>query len=175
MGRVRRWQRAERHHSRLIAAMILRSDTASSMVAGCATSPCAIISGSDHRCLGARESGTKRRAADQALRHRPKELLGVVNLKESACRYRVSEPARASDRCRENRCDRANEPGIVGRVGARSAQRIADRGRGGWQKLLEIRRLAAKGQVVKVIGERQFWRLVAPAGRSPKTKQKRRG
>jgi len=33
-------------------------------------------------------------------------------------------------------------------------------GAGGGTKLMEIRRLAARGHVVKVIGERQFWKLV---------------
>ncbi|HMJ17570.1 MAG TPA: hypothetical protein VK478_04200, partial [Gemmatimonadaceae bacterium] len=44
-------------------------------------------------------------------------------------------------------------------------------GKDGGTKLLEIRRLAAKGQVVKVIGERQFWRLVESARQSKKTKR----
>jgi hypothetical protein len=44
-------------------------------------------------------------------------------------------------------------------------------GKAGGTKLLEIRRLAAKGQVVKVIGERQFWRLAESARQSRKTKR----
>ena len=36
----------------------------------------------------------------------------------------------------------------------------------GGLKLMEIRRLAARGHVVKVIGEAQFWRLVESAVRS---------
>jgi serine/threonine protein kinase len=38
-------------------------------------------------------------------------------------------------------------------------------------KLLEIRRLASRGQIVKVIGERQFWKLVEPAARARKAKR----
>jgi hypothetical protein len=41
-------------------------------------------------------------------------------------------------------------------------------GEDGGTKLLEIRRLAGKGHVVKVIGERQFWKLVESDTRSRK-------
>jgi hypothetical protein len=34
-------------------------------------------------------------------------------------------------------------------------------GKGGGLKLMEIRRLAAKGHRVTIIGEAQFWKLVA--------------
>jgi hypothetical protein len=40
-------------------------------------------------------------------------------------------------------------------------------GKGGGLKLMEIRRLAAKGHRVTIIGEAQFWKLVAPA-KSPR-------
>jgi NAD-dependent DNA ligase len=38
-------------------------------------------------------------------------------------------------------------------------------GAGGGTKLMEIRRLAARGHVVTVIGDRQFWKLVKSRGR----------
>jgi len=44
-------------------------------------------------------------------------------------------------------------------------------GADGGTKLLEIRRLAARGHPVKVIGERQFWKLVEPLTRSRKEKR----
>jgi hypothetical protein len=44
-------------------------------------------------------------------------------------------------------------------------------GQDGGTKLLEIRRLAAQGHSVKVIGERQFWKLVATT--TTKAKQER--
>jgi hypothetical protein len=48
-------------------------------------------------------------------------------------------------------------------------------GAAGGTKLLEIRRLASKGHVVKVIGERQFWRLAESAARARKaTRDKRK-
>jgi BRCT domain type II-containing protein len=42
-------------------------------------------------------------------------------------------------------------------------------GTAGGLKLMEIRRLAARGHLIKVIGEAQFWRLVEAADRSRKT------
>jgi NAD-dependent DNA ligase len=45
--------------------------------------------------------------------------------------------------------------------GRPNAQQIAGAARG--SKLLEVRRLAAQGQPVRVIGEAQFWKLVAAA------------
>jgi hypothetical protein len=47
-------------------------------------------------------------------------------------------------------------------------------GQDGGTKLLEIRRLAAKGHNVKVIGERQFWKLVEPPARSRKAKKSKK-
>jgi hypothetical protein len=44
-------------------------------------------------------------------------------------------------------------------------------GQDGGTKLLEIRRQATKGHVVKVIGDRQFWRLVESTKRSRKAKR----
>ena len=42
--------------------------------------------------------------------------------------------------------------------GRPNAQQVA--GKGGGLKLMEIRRLAARGHSVTIIGEDQFWRLV---------------
>jgi hypothetical protein len=39
-------------------------------------------------------------------------------------------------------------------------------GKDGGSKLIEVRRLAAQGFKVTVIGERQFWRLVQSASRT---------
>jgi BRCT domain type II-containing protein len=47
-------------------------------------------------------------------------------------------------------------------------------GQDGGTKLLEIRRLAAEGHVVKVIGERQFWKLVESSKKTLKPKRARR-
>jgi len=42
----------------------------------------------------------------------------------------------------------------------------------GGTKLLEIRRLAAQGRPVRVIGEKQFWNLVEKASPARKTKRR---
>ena len=58
--------------------------------------------------------------------------------------------------------------------GRPNALQIAGSAGGG--KLIDVRRLAAQGHVVKVIGEKQFWRLVEPASRvrrASSTKRKR--
>ena len=52
--------------------------------------------------------------------------------------------------------------------GTPNALQIA--GADGGLKLMEIRRLAASGHVVKVISERQFWRLVESAPRAGGTR-----
>lgn len=183
-GRVRRWQqRDDIYQVGLIAAMILRGDTASSMTSRAVRRlPC-----SDHlkeviyRCLGAR--GKRYEAAGElikALRHRPKEprLGRVVSLKGKRLSFTgfLSRP-------RSEAISAAKKAGAIVQSKPGSSSDILVRGRpnalqiagaAGGTKLLEIRRLAAKGQLVKVIGERQFWKLVAPAGRSAKTKQKRK-
>jgi hypothetical protein len=46
-------------------------------------------------------------------------------------------------------------------------------GAAGGTKLLEIRRLASKGHVVKVIGERQFWRLAESAAQARGVKRRK--
>lgn len=59
-----------------------------------------------------------------------------------------------------------SKPGRVTDIlvrGRTNALQIA--GRDGGSKLIEVRRLAAQGIKVTVIGERQFWRLVGPAPR----------
>jgi hypothetical protein len=48
--------------------------------------------------------------------------------------------------------------------GQPNAQQIA--GKDGGSKLIEVRRLAAQGFKVTVIGERQFWRLAESASRA---------
>jgi hypothetical protein len=65
-----------------------------------------------------------------------------------------------------------SKPGPLSDVlvrGRPNALQIA--GAAGGTKLLEIRRLASRGQIVKVIGERQFWRLAESAARARKVKR----
>jgi eukaryotic-like serine/threonine-protein kinase len=182
-GHVRRWQqRDDIYQVGQIAAMLLRGDIAKPMrshhVRGL---PC-----SDHlkeviyRCLGVR--GKRYEAAADlitALRHRPREprLARVENLQGKRLSFTgfLSRP-------RSDAIEAATRAGAIvqskpGRLtdvlvrGRPNAQQIA--GRDGGSKLLEIRRLAARGHVVKVIGEGQFWKLVAPPTRSRKSKRAR--
>jgi serine/threonine protein kinase len=180
-GRVRRWQqRDDIYQIGLIAAMVLRGDTTSTMTSrDVRRLPC-----SDHlkeviyRCLGARGKRYEA-AADliKALRHRPKQPhLGRVT---SLRGMRVSFTGFLT-RPRDEAIVAAKKAGALFQAktgplsdvlvrGRPNAQQIA--GEDGGTKLLEIRRLAAKGRVVKVISERQFWKLVETTRRLPKPKR----
>jgi serine/threonine-protein kinase len=184
-GKVRRWQqRDDVYQMGMIAAMLLRGDTTSPMrsrdVRGL---PC-----SDHlkeviyRCLGGR--GKRYEAAGEliaALRQRPAEpRLGRV---ASLAGKRVSFTGFLS-RPRSDAIEAARRAGAIVQAkpgpstdvlvrGRPNALQIA--GRDGGSKLLEVRRLAARGHVVKVIGEALFWRLVAPAARRKTTTVRRSG
>ena len=177
-GRVRRWQqRDDVYQIGLIAAMLLRGDITSPMTSrDVRRLPC-----SDHlkeviyRCLGAR--GKRYEAAREliaALRHRPKQphLGRVVNLKGKRVSFTgfLSRPrSEAIAAAKKAGAIVVSKPGPSSDVlvrGRPNALQIA--GDDGGTKLLEIRRLAAQGHAVKVIGERQFWRLVESAARSRK-------
>jgi serine/threonine protein kinase len=180
-GKVRRWQqRDDIYQIGLIAAMLLRGDTVRSMNSKAVRGlPC-----SDHlkeviyRCLGAR--GKRYEAAGEliaALRHRPpKPHLGrIKSLKGKRLSFTgfLSRPRKeAIAAAKKAGAIVQTKPGPSSDVlvrGRPNAQQIAGADAG--VKLLEIRRLAAKGRVVKVIGEKQFWRLVESA---PKSRRARR-
>jgi hypothetical protein len=178
-GRVRRWQqRDDVYQVGLIAAMLLRGDISSPMNSrDVRRLPC-----SDHlkeviyRCLGAR--GKRYEAAGElikALRHRPRQphLGRMVSLKGK----RVSFTGFLT-RLRSDAIAAAGKAGAIvqSKPGASSDVLVRGRpnalqiaGEDGGTKLLEIRRLAAKGHVVKVISERQFWKLVDSPKRSRKS------
>jgi serine/threonine-protein kinase len=180
-GRVRRWQqRDDIYQIGLIAAMLLRGDIVSPMnsrdVRGL---PC-----SDHlkeviyRCLGAR--GKRYQAAGElikALRHPPKQprLGRAVSLKGK----RVSFTGFLT-RPRSEAIAAAKKAGAIVQSKPGPSSDFLVRGRpnvlqiagdDGGTKLLEIRRLAAKGHNVKVIGEQLFWRLADSVARSRKPKR----
>jgi serine/threonine-protein kinase len=183
-GRVRRWQqRDDIYQVGLIAAMVLRGDTASAVNSrDVRRLPC-----SDHlkeviyRCLGAR--GKRYEAAGElikALRHRPKQphLGRIVSLKGK----RVSFTGFLS-RPRSEAIAAAKKAGAIFQAKPGPSSDVLVRGRpnalqiageDGGTKLLEIRRLASRGQVVKVIGEKQFWKLAESSKRSRKTKPRNR-
>lgn len=180
-GRVRRWQqRDDIYQIGLIAAMVLRGDTTSSISSrDVRRLPC-----SDHlkeviyRCLGAR--GKRYQAAGElikALRHRPKQphLGRVVSLEGKRLSFTgfLSRPrTEAIAAAKKAGAIVQAKPGPSSDVlvrGRPNAQQIA--GADGGTKLLEIRRLASRGHVVKVIGERQFWRLAEAAARARRAKR----
>jgi eukaryotic-like serine/threonine-protein kinase len=181
-GHVRRWQqRDDIYQVGQIAAMLLRGDIAKPMrskdVRGL---PC-----SDHlkeviyRCLGVR--GKRYEAAGDliaALRHRPaaprQGRIDTLRGKRLSFTGFLSRPrtdaiaaAKRVGAIVQSAPGRSTDVLVRGRP---NAQQIA--GRDGGSKLLEIRRLAARGHVIKVIGEGQFWRLVAPPARARRGKPK---
>ena len=181
-GKVRRWQkRDDVYQIGLIAAMLLRGDVTSAMRSKDVRAlPCSDhLKEVIHRCLGSR--GKRYEAASEliaALRERPKESrLGRVtslagkNLSFTGFLGRPRTEAIAA--ARKAGAVVQSKPGKLTDVlvrGQPNAQQIA--GKDGGSKLIEVRRLAALGHKVTVIGERQFWRLAELTSRS-RTKKAR--
>ena len=175
-GRVRRWQqRDDIYQVGLIAVMLLRGDTSSPIRSkDVRTLPCSDhLKEVIHRCLGVR--GKRYEAAAElieALRHaRTEPRFGRV---ESLAGKRVSFTGILS-RPRKLAIAAAKRAGAIVQSKPGRSTDVLVRGRAnvlqiagtrGGLKLMEIKRLAARGHMVKVIGERQFWRLVASRGRS---------
>src|SRR6476619_5213369 len=172
-GKVRRWQqRDDIYQIGLIAAMLLRGDITSPMRSKDVRQlPCSDeLKEVIHRCLGAR--GKRYEAAGElikALRHRPKQpAMGRV---ETLAGKRVSftgilsrKRSEAMTAARKAGAKVQSKPGPSTDVlvrGRPNALQIA--GTAGGLKLMEIRRLAARGHLITVIGEKQFWKLVEPA------------
>jgi serine/threonine protein kinase len=170
-GRVRRWQqRDDIYQVGLIAVMLLKGDVTSPIKSrDVRTLPCSDhLKEVIHRCLGVR--GKRYEAAAeliQALRHpRTEPHFGRV---PSLAGKRVSftgflsrprklaiAAAKRAGAIVQSKPGRSTDVLVRGRA---NALQIA--GTRGGLKLMEIKRLAAQGTVVKVIGERQFWRLVS--------------
>jgi eukaryotic-like serine/threonine-protein kinase len=169
-GRVRRWQqRDDIFQVGLIAVMLLRGDIGGVIRSrDVRTLPCSDhLKEVIHRCLGVR--GKRYEAAGDlitALQHartapqfgRVKDLRG----KRVSFTGFLSRPRReAVAAAKRAGAVVQSAPGHATDVlvrGRPNALQIA--GKGGGLKLMEIRRLAARGHVVTIIGERQFWRLV---------------
>jgi serine/threonine-protein kinase len=169
-GKIRRWQqRDDIYQVGQIAAMLLRGDVTKPFrskdvrVLPCSDHLKEVI----HRCLGAR--GRRYEAAGEliaALRHRPKELqLGrtrsLVGKRISFTGFLIRPRSAAIAAAKKAGAIVQSKPGQSTDIlvrGRPNALQIA--GSDGGLKLIEIRRLAAKGHAVTVIGERQFWRLV---------------
>ncbi|HET9012772.1 MAG TPA: protein kinase [Gemmatimonadaceae bacterium] len=172
-GRVRRWQqRDDIYQVGLIAAMLLRGDISSPMRSRDVRAlPCSNhLKEVIHRCLGVR--GKRYEAAGEliaALRQRPREVrLGRVQSLEgkrvsftgflSRPRSEASAAARRAGAVVQSKPGQSTDVLVRGRP---NAQQIA--GTDGGSKLIEIRRLAAQGHSVTVIGDARFWKLVEPA------------
>ena len=181
-GKVRRWQqRDDVYQMGLIAVMLLRGDITSPIRSKDVRKlPCSDhLKEVIHRCLGVR--GKRYEAASEliaALRHRPKEVQSgrVKSLKGkrlsftgflSRPRSEAAHAARKAGAVVQSKPGRSSDILVRGRP---NALQIA--GSVGGTKIMEIRRLAAKGHRVTVIGDRQFWRLVDAA--KPRRKAARR-
>jgi eukaryotic-like serine/threonine-protein kinase len=169
-GRVRRWQqRDDIYQVGQIAAMLLHGDIAHPMTSRDVRAlPCSDhLKEVLHRCLGAR--GKRYETAGEliaALRVRPTApRLGRVTSLDGK---RLSFTGFLS-RPRREAIDAAKKAGAVVQSKPGQSTDVLVRGRpntlqiagaAGGTKLMEIRRLAANGQAIRVIGEQQFWRLV---------------
>jgi len=129
-----------------------------------------------HRCLGVR--GKRYEAAGEliaALRKRPTAVpLGRVQSLEgkrlaftgflSRPRAEAIKAARKAGAVVQSKPGRSTDVLVRGRP---NSLQIA--GAVGGTKLLEVRRLASEGHVVRVIGERVFWKLAAAAPRAKRS------
>lgn len=171
-GKIRRWQqRDDIYQVAQIAAMLLRGDISSPMRSrDVRRLPCSDhLKEVIHRCLGVR--GKRYESAAEliaALRQRPAPprlgRLESVSGKRLSFTGFLSRPrGEAIAAARKAGAVVQSRPGQMTDVlvrGRPNTLQIA--GAAGGLKLMEIRRLAARGHVVKVIGEKQFWRLVEP-------------
>jgi len=180
-GKVRRWQqRDDIYQVGQIAAMLLRGDIRSPMrskdVRGL---PCSDhLKEVIHRCLGVR--GKRYEAAGEliaALRKRPAEpKSGRVNSLAgkhiSFTGFLVRPRSDAMAAAKLAGAIVQGKPGSTTDIlvrGRPNALQIA--GTDGGLKLMEIRRLAARGHAITIIDERQFWKLVASATPAKPTKR----
>jgi serine/threonine protein kinase len=175
-GKVRRWQkRDDIYQIGLIAAMLLRGDITKPMRSkDVRRLPCSDhLKEVIHCCLGSR--GKRYEAANElieALRHRPQEpRLGRVKTLAgkhlSFTGFLLRPRIEAIAAARRAGAIVHSKPGQSTDVlvrGKPNAQQIAGKDAG--SKLIEVRRLAAQGYKVTVIGEHQFWRLAEPTSRA---------
>ena len=183
-GKIRRWQqRDDIYQVGLIAAMLLRGDITSPMRSkDVRRLPCSDeLKEVIHRCLGVR--GKRYEAAGEliaALRQRPTKLsLGRIESldgKRIAFTGFLSRPrSEAIAAAKRAGAIFQSKPGQLTDVLVRGRpNKLQIAGTVGGLKLMEIRRLAARGHAVRVIGEAQFWKLAQVPARSKKSKRGRR-
>lgn len=183
-GKIRKWQqRDDVYQVGQLIAMLLRGDIHSPMRSrDVRTLPCSDhLKEVIHRCLGAREK--RYEAAGEliaALRHRPKELTGgrIRTLRGRRVAFtgflkRPRRDAIAAATRAGALVQRSPGPSTDVLVRGRpNALQVA--GKAGGLKLMETRRLAARGHRITIIGEVQFWNLVG-AGKSRRAGGRKRG
>jgi len=179
-GKVRRWQqRDDIYQVGQLAAMLLRGDIVKPIdTRDVRRLPCSDhLKEVIHRCLGVR--GKRYEAAGDliaALRHKPRQpALGrVSSLKGKRVSFTgflvrpradAMAAARKAGAVVQSKPSRETDVLVRGRP---NTLQVA--GAAGGLKIMEIRRLASQGHDVKVIGERQFWRLVDASNGTRKKK-----
>jgi len=172
-GKVRKWQqRDDIYQVGQLAAMLLRGDITSPMRSRDVRAlPCSDhLKEVIHRCLGARDK--RYEAAGElikALRHAPREqrkgsIRSLDGMRISFTGFLTRPRSEAIAAARRAGAIVQSAPGKTTHVlvqGAPNKQQIA--GTVGGVKLMSIRRLAAKGYHITIIGERQFWKLAEKA------------
>jgi len=175
-GRVRRWQkRDDVYQIGLLAAMLLRGDITSPMRSKDVRQlPCSDhLKEVIHCCLGIR--GKRYESANElieALRKQPKEpkLGRATSLKGKRVSFTgfLERPrAEAIAAARKAGATVHSKPGQTTDIlvrGRPNALQLA--GKDGGSKLIEVRRLAAQGIRVTMIGEKQFWKLADTKART---------
>ena len=166
-GKVRKWQqRDDIYQVGQLIAMLLRGDIHSPMRSTdvrqleCSDHLKEVI----HQCLGARSKRFE--AAGEliaALRHRPKELKAGRVRSLKGCRLSFTGFLKKPRSVAMAAAKRAGAmvqtgPGPTTDVLVRGRpNKLQVAGKDGGTKLIEIRRLAARGHRVTIIGEEQFW------------------
>jgi serine/threonine-protein kinase len=171
-GKVRRWQqRDDVYQVGQLAAMLLRGDIERPMRSKDVRQlPCTDeLKEVIHRCLGAR--GKRYESAAEliaALRQRPRDpsrgrMTSLKGLRVSFTGFLSRPRSEAIAAARKAGAIVQSRPGETTNVlvkGRPNALQVA--GKAGGTKLMDVRRLAARGHRVHVIGERKFWQLVKP-------------
>lgn len=184
-GKVRKWQQKDDiYQVGQLIGMLLRGDVRSPMrTRDVRALPCSDhLKEVIHRCLGARAK--RYQSAGEliaALRHRPKTLpagrVGSLRGRRISFTGFLRRPRReAAAAARRAGAVVQASPGPTTDVlvrGRPNPMQVA--GKRGGLKLMEVRRQAARGHRIVVIGEERFWKLVAPArGRGAAGARRRR-
>ena len=184
-GRVRRWQkRDDVYQIGLLAAMLLRGDITTPMRSkDVRRLPCSDhLKEVIHRCLGSR--GKRYEAAGEligALRQRVPSpaptgrVKSLTGLRLSFTGFLSRPRSEAILAAKMAGAIVQSKPGQMTDVLVRGRPNVLQvAGTVGGTKIMEVRRLAAQGHSVTVIGDKQFWKLVdTPSRRTVKLNAKR--